>query len=660
MEKSIAYLADAEEYFLAGAYDKAEAVCQAVLVKEPACVEAWFLLGNVHASRKSWVEAVACFREAVGLHPASAVLLNNLGLVLTEAGMFDEALVALDKALVADPDYPTALYNKGVLCQRQKRYEAAAVCYEQALSLLPTHAGAWKNLGAVRLELGDTKGALSAFRSGQKLAPEDPDLLMNISSCHMNLLEYEAALDCMNDLLRLGGGDKADIHARMANLLCYVGRVDQGIEQFEAAIALAENERQRMVIASCRLFILHYSAQQSPEQIAREHRSWGERFFPETNRRFVNPPVPGRRLRVGYVSPDFRTHAVVFFIQPVLAAHDTGAFEVFCYANVDKPDEVTRQLREGHPVVWRDISALDDVEAAAMIRADGIDILVDLAGHSANNRLPLFGAKPAPVQVSWIGYPDTTGLTAMDYRITDGKADPPGMTEQLHTEELIRLPRTFLCYRPGGDFPVESPLPRLANGHVTFGTFSNFTKVTPGMIATWAKVLNAVPCSRFVTRVRGVSQELIQRSVLDLFACHGVAGERIEVLGFANSVVNHLQDYHRIDIALDTFPYCGTTTTCESLYMGVPVISLAGRAHVSRVGVSLLETVGISDLIAETEGRYVEAAVALANDLPRLLQLRKSLRQMLLGSPLADNVAFVKALEAEYRRVWRVWCDSRR
>jgi predicted O-linked N-acetylglucosamine transferase (SPINDLY family) len=288
--------------------------------------------------------------------------------------------------------------------------------------------------------------------------------------------------------------------------------------------------------------------------------------------------------------------------------------------------------------------------------SDQIDILVDLAGHSSGNRLSLFARRVAPVQVNWIGYPNTTGLNEMDYRITDPKADPPGMTEKLHSEELVRLPDSFLCYRPGSDFPPENPLPMFVNRFVTFGSFSNFIKVTPDLLDMWARILGAVPNSRLFFRARGMTDARFQQDILPIFERHGVNSERITILGHARSVIDNLRDYHNLDIALDTFPYHGTTTTCESLYMGVPVITLAGRSHVSRVGVSLLQSVGIPDLIAETADDYVSAAIALANDLRRLLDLRKSLRGMVLASPLTDNITFTRHLEAAYRLMWQRWC----
>jgi predicted O-linked N-acetylglucosamine transferase (SPINDLY family) len=347
---------------------------------------------------------------------------------------------------------------------------------------------------------------------------------------------------------------------------------------------------------------------------------------------------------------------VVFFLQPVLAAHDPNQVTVYCYSDVKKPDAVTLQLKEQHGVNWRDCAGLDDDSVLEMLERDQIDILVDLAGHTASNRLTLFARRAAPLQISWIGYPNTTGLREMDYRISDRYADPPGMTEQLHTEQLIRLPDSFLCYRPGADFPEPGPAPCVRNGYITFGSFSNFMKVTPDVLELWARILAAVPDSRLIFRARGLTEMRFHLDIAPIFTRHLIDPERITVLGHVRSVVDNLLDYEKIDIALDTFPYNGTTTTCESLCMGVPVVSLAGDAHVSRVGVSLLHSMGLEGLSADSPERYCNLAIQLANSREQLRTLRETLRQRLLASPLANNVSFTHHLEQLYRQVWQRWC----
>jgi predicted O-linked N-acetylglucosamine transferase (SPINDLY family) len=363
-------------------------------------------------------------------------------------------------------------------------------------------------------------------------------------------------------------------------------------------------------------------------------------------------------LRVGYVSADFRQHSVAFFIEPVIEAHDRRGFEVICYSNVAWPDAVTMRMRKLADQ-WRDIARRCDEDVAEQIRRDGVDILVDLAGHTDGNRLLVFARKPAPVQVTYLGYPDTTGLRTMDYRLTDAYADPPGETEPYHSEELVRLARCFLCYRPATESPEVGELPALAAGTVTFGSFNSFAKVTEEVMGAWSRILLAVPESRLVLKAKGLGQAEARERAGEVFERHGIAPQRVEMTGQSESFVEHLRAYQCVDIALDTFPYNGTTTTCEALWMGVPVITLAGRSHVWRVGMSLLSNAGLPELIAATLDDYVAAAARLAGDVDGLRQMRRGLRQRLGASALTDAAGFTRRLEEAYRGIWANWCAGR-
>jgi protein O-GlcNAc transferase len=649
-----------------GQHAEAELICNSVLQDAPNEPGALFVLGNALCGLRRWEDASACFEHMVQFDADDALVWNNLAQARSGGGHHQEAVQALREALRIDPSYASAWHNLGQQLSIIKQPDESRGCfltaekyYRQQLETEPASASVWKGLGRALLEQRRYSETIAAVEKSLELLPDQFDCLKDLATAYTNNMEYERAFAPLERLLALGYHDASEVWSRIANLHCYIGQAKEGVACFDRAEALADRYETKRAISSARLFVLHYLQDMTTDQIADAHRAWGKTFAQSpTVHLYQNSPDPERPLRIGYLSPDFRTHAVIFFIQPVLAAHTVDLFEIYCYANVARPDLVTEQIKTAHPVVWRDIHPLSDEDACALIMRDRIDILVDLAGHSASNRLPLLARKPAPVQVSWIGYPDTTGVSAIDYRITDAKADPPGMTEQLHTEQLLRLPDSFLCYRPGGDFPVQTPLPRLINGYTTFGSFSNFTKVTPAILELWAEILKRTPGSNFVIKIRGLSDEAMQRRVTDIFVHNGVAADRIKLLTFADSVVNHLQEYSRIDIALDTFPYCGTTTTCEASFMGVPVVSLAGRSHVSRVGASLLSTIGLGDLVAESAEQYVTLAVRLASDLPRLLSLRKGLRQLLLSSSLCDNMRFVRNLEDMYRQVWRLWCQA--
>jgi protein O-GlcNAc transferase len=397
--------------------------------------------------------------------------------------------------------------------------------------------------------------------------------------------------------------------------------------------------------------LMNYTGTFSPEEIYSAHVQFSEIF----EKPLVPGPVPvirkrsaRDRVRIGYISPDFRSHSVARFIEPVFMSHSEEDFEVFCYSNVDVPDHVTGRIRS-LVVHWREIRGLSDDEAIALIQKDEIDILVDFAGHTSGNRMLLFAKKPAPVQASWIGYPATTGLSSMDYKIVDSYTDPPGITERYYTEQLIRLPGCFLCCLPASDSPETGPQPALTQGHVTFGSFNNFAKVSRDSVEMWAEILKGVPDSRLILKSHCFQDAGTRKNALEMFAGRGIAQNRVKLFPYMQSSKEHLSLYNSIDIALDTFPYNGTTTTCEALWMGVPVITLAGNCHASRVGISLLSNTGLGEFIAQTKEEYVDIAVKTAKDTKRLKDLRVHLRGIVAASPLTDAGKFTKNLEDAYR-----------
>lgn len=343
------------------------------------------------------------------------------------------------------------------------------------------------------------------------------------------------------------------------------------------------------------------------------------------------------------------------FLLPLFRQHDHADYEIICYCDVLKCDGMTDSLRacaDG----WENIVGWGDERVANKVREDEIDILVDLSGHTTGNRLLVFARKPAPVQISYLGYPGTTGLSAMDYRLTDFLSDPPGTTESLHTEKLWRLPVCNWCYgEPDGAPPVQ-PLPAGVGGPICFGTFNNFAKASPAILELWAAILNAIPCSRLMIKSGALAEQSVRRRINQWFGWRGIQPERLELRGHEPDISSHLEAYNQMDISLDTFPYHGTTTTCEALWMGVPVVTLAGRTHVSRVGVSLLTTIGLPELIAQSIEEYVTIAAGLAKDLPRLTELRRTLRARMQASPLMDAPRFARNIEAAYRQMWRKSC----
>jgi protein O-GlcNAc transferase len=498
------------------------------------------------------------------------------------------------------------------------------------------------------------------------------------------LVLFDEALRCAPDLARA--------HAGRAATLVLLGRLSEGIAGYQRAVRLQPDytrawsnlagsylkagDADRAVesyqrasqnsdfdLHSSFLYSLNFHSGWTAEQVFTAHAEWG-RGFPNKNRRHgnVRPALcstdysTGRPLRIGYVSADFREHAVCRSIECVLAAHDPNAVEVTCYDNSATGDQTTERLQKlVHR--WRKIAGLSDAEADATIRRDRIEILIDLAGHTAGNRMSLFARKPAPVQATYQGYPNTTGLPAIDYRITDALADPPGLTESFHSEELLRLPRCFLCYRHPAPRPEIRASPAATKGYFTFGSFSAPPKWNPTVLKTWASILRQVPESRLLLHHGGAANktsavhDAVRSRVLGAFEAQGVAPERIRLVGFL-PLQEHLAQYDEIDLALDPFPYNGTTATCEALWMGLPVVALEGATHASRVGKSLLTTVGLERFLAQSIDDYIKLAVRIASR-PGSLSPRREVHAKMAQSPLLDGQELARVLEQAYRWMWR-------
>ena len=364
-----------------------------------------------------------------------------------------------------------------------------------------------------------------------------------------------------------------------------------------------------------------------------------------------------RRLRVGYLSPDFCSHPVSFFCEPLFASHDRDRVEVFCYSDAAVADPVTDRLKSMADS-WCHSFGMPDQLLIERIQSDRIDLLVDLSGHTSMNRLSLFARKPAPVQVTWLGYPGTTGLPTMDYRLTDAVADPEGEADCYHSEKLYRLPGCFLCYAPPRSAPRVVPPPFSRNGFVTFGSFNNLAKLTPEVLRLWAELLKRVPGSRLLLKNKYCANPEIRERLVESFRREGIADSRVSAVPALPSIQDHLELYGSVDISLDPFPYNGTTTTFESLWMGVPAVTLAGERHAGRVGASILSGLGLENLIATSPEQYLAIAQGLGEDAQGLASLRGSLRGRVAGSPLCDGQLFAGKVEFAYREMWRGFCRA--
>ena len=518
--------------------------------------------------------------------------------------------------LGADPENAEALFFTGVLRHQESRYQEALDFMLRGIAKLPGVANLHYNLGKLYDDLERYPEAIVEYRRAIEINP--------------------------NHILA---------HNNLGLALREIGQFDLAIESLTRAVVLQPTTQK---LVQNLVSTLNYAPDMQPTDIFIAHKHFGQQFerpIARFARRAGENKNSARPLRIGYVSPDFRQHSVAHFIEPVLAAHDKKKFEVFCYYNDTVSDDTTLRIQSLVPH-WRVIAELSDHIAARKVQEDQIDILVDLAGHTNRNSLMMFARKPAPVQVTWLGYPNTTGFSCMDYRITDALCDPVGMTDSLHTEKLIRLPDCFSCFTPPAQSPTIGALPARNGGEIMFGSFNYFIKMNEQVIETWARILARVANSRLTLKYRSLNSESVQTVVRAAFAKHGVTRERLVLLGNDASQLDHLARYNSIDIALDPFPYNGTTTTCDALWMGVPVIALAGRTHVARVGVSQLTNIGLSELIAADVDSYVDIAVALANDLPRLTQLRGSLRERMKTSPLMDAPRFTRNLERAFHEMW--------
>ena len=646
----------------AGDLARAESLYHEVLRLHPSQPDALHLLGLIAHHRGRSDDAIQLIRRAITGAPRIAPFHNNLANILRSLGRFEDAVAAYQTALALQPNFPEARHNLASACNdlgtalaQQNRLDEARTAYEQAVSLNPNLADGWSNLGDVLATLRYVDDAIRACQRAIHLKPEHAAAHNNLGNALRLAGRTGQAIEHFQRAATLDPY-LAAVQSNLANALSDQGRVIEAEAAYRRALALQPHPN----VHSNLLYHLLY-CDHPPQLIYDEHRNFDllhAQPLAPAHPTFPNSRDPSRRLRIGYVSADFRRHSVNYFVEPFLSHHDRENFEIFCYADHRWADETTDRLRT-YSTTWRDITSIDDKPLAALIRADGIDILIDLAGHTVGNRLLVFARKPAPVQVTYLGYPATTGLSAIDYRITDATADPPQATEQYHSERLVRLPNSFLCYQLSDGLPSVSPLPALTTDAITFGCFNNFAKLSPATIALWSRILREVPHSKLFLKFRSLADPETRNLVHNLFAKHHISPDRIDLLGHTDTYAQHLEIYSRIDIALDPFPYNGTTTTCEALAMGLPVITLAGQTHVSRVGVSIVTSVDLGHLIAQSPDHYVQIAHELATSPENLAQLRSTLRDRMRRSPLTDAPAFTRNLQDAYREMWRTYCQLR-
>jgi protein O-GlcNAc transferase len=632
-------------------------------------------------------DAIAAQHRALALMPDYSQAHANLGLALVEAGRIEEAVESYHRAIALKPDYANAHNHLGAALKALGRFDAAEASCRKAIELRPMLAAAHHNLGSVLMEMGRLEEAVESYRVAVKIKPDgsayrnlgnvlndlgryveamvalrsaiaaDPQDSVAHSSLGLALQERGQSQQSVASFRRAVELDEDSLRARqgLAGALLSAGQIDEAIAQFRILSSTESGVRES---GGGLLFAINYVGDLPVSEMVAEAKAYGRAMAQRHAARttHTNAPDPDKRLRVGIVSGDLRTHAVARFLASVLAEVDPGRVELFAYSMSPQNDSMTARLKMNIPN-WRHASAMTDDDLDQMVVTDAIDILIDLSGHSARSRLTVFARKPAPIAVTWLGYFATTGLKAIDYVLANRFVIPEDEEDQW-VEKPWRLPETYLCFSPPSIAVTLAEPPGVKNGFVTFGSANNLNKLNDRTLKVWAQVLTAVPNSKLLLRSGPLADALIVAKTQARFAAHGIDVERLELEGAVSEYGEHLANYNRMDIALDPFPYAGGTTSVESLWMGVPVLTLKGDRYVAHMGENILQHVQLPDWIAETTDEYVLKAAAFAGNLDALADLRANLRERLIASPLCDAPRFARNLEEALRGMWARWCES--
>ena len=609
------YLTVGQVLHVHGALDDAARLYGHALELFPASDEICYRLGHVERARNHLQAAIGCFQRAIHLRPQFPEARSNLGLSLEEAGRSDDAVRELQQAIRLDGTRPEDYYNLAISLTTLARLDEASTAYRRAIALDPDFAEAHNNLGAVAKALGQLDDAAASFQAALRIRPTLAATQSNLAGVYEWQAQHDEALASHRRAMDMAPESPGTHGNYLFTLLFHPG--------YDAAM------------------------------LREAHDEWNRRHarsLRPLDAAYANDRAPERRLRVGYVCGVFRDHVLGRYLMPLLREHDRSVLDVICYSNNRINDAITEEFRR-MAAEWREIGAMSDDAVAQLIRRDAVDILVDTTLHMEGNRLLVFARKPAPVQVTFAGYPGSTGLETIDYRLTDVHLDPAG-ADASYVERSWRLPDTFWCYDPLGANPAVGALPAQARGYVTFGCLNNFSKTNDGVLGLWAQVLGATPRSRLLILAHEGSHRQRAR---DVFRAHGVEPDRIEFAGYRHRDL-YLELFQQVDIGLDTVPYNGHTTSLDSFWMGVPVVTLVGNTVVGRAGASQLRNLRLPELIARTPDEYVAIATALAQDTARLATLRHTLRERMRCSPLMDARRFARSVETAYREMWRRWC----
>jgi protein O-GlcNAc transferase len=643
---------------------------QAVTLQPDSAVFQYNLGAALHQHKKDRVEAERCYRQALALHQDFAPALANLGALMLDEERWSEARALLERAVVLSPGDPKTLNSLGLAQLRLKDEEGALSSFKKAIDL-SEYPAAYVNLGVLLEDRGDNDGAVEAYRHILSKHPDMRDVTVNLFKLFYRSNRYEEAYALaittpVLDSIRLGLRSMfvsvlqgVCDHARMANEWA----VTRNFFEIQLQKVASDAEHDDIIVTADMLNIMllpmNYGGSYPESQIYDYHTEWGRLTQMATKPGDGAGPTPqspdAGRIRLAYLSADFRHHPVGFFMRQIIAAHDHSKFEVFCYFLGEGGDDLTELFRRSadHFV---EVGKLKDPELAERIRADRIDVLIDLSSHTRDGRLHVLARRLAPVQIQFLGYPNTSGAGFVDYWITDPHAH--AQDDVLHTEKLLRLPESFLCFGSFEERPLLTQTPAVANGYLTFGSFNNLRKLSAETVDLWASLLRAVPNSRLLLKDRLFEGKFARANVIAAFSARGIGRERLRLEQPVNERTLHLDQYNKMDIALDPVPYNGTTTSCEALWMGVPLLTLVGQPHRQRVSYSLLKNIGVEDTIAWSEDDYVGIAMRLAKDLPALSGLRQHIARSIRGSILCDPPRYTRQFETTLRRAWDEYCAN--
>ncbi|MDD5676258.1 MAG: tetratricopeptide repeat protein [Chitinivibrionales bacterium] len=665
----------------AGESDKAEELYKKALAIKPDCADALHLLGLLKESGGQTAEGLALLRQACAQAADKALFHYDLGCALLKANQPAEAAVEFDQTLRHEKNHADAWFKRGIAFRLLGDFAGAAESFfnaaalepnffeafvnlaaaqkelkefaqatgnlRKALALKPDHAQAHNSLGLLYAQLGDREKAQESFRAALRCKNDYAEAFFNLG----NLLREKGALNEAVKSYRLGLRYDPESVAALCNCgetLQVQGEIDAAEDCYRRALAI---DPDCLLAQSNLLGCMNYNIRYWPQELFAAHRAWAQKH--ESKIALLPPAaIPESKptlLTIGYVSPDFCKHPVSYFLEPILKNHDHGNFKIVCFAEVSKPDAATERFKS-YADVWRDTVGFSDETVSQIVRQENVDILVDLAGHTGGNRLPVFMRRPAPVQITYLGYPNTTGCSTIDYRLTDAIASPEDETGW-YSETLVRLAPLFCCFSPPGDAPAISAPPFEHNGFITFGSLHNLARLNDKVLDLWCRLLKEIPGSRllvFRNTLLGKTKELLA----ERFARRGIAGDSLDIRDSFAGMEHHLSVYSRVDIALDTLPWSGHTTACEGLWMGVPIITLSGNRFAGRMVTSVLENLGLHELVAASEDEYIQRAKKLANDKSRLKILRNTLRTTMVNSALCDGKTFTKKLEETYVSLW--------